>query len=131
MNSRNALGFAGVITQDMHYWESDPFIMHQREDLLLHLMFTLRNVCLETMQGDLTGGNCVTAENASLHIMNGTARVAWDRIRECVSLTVCSSCLLFLLFYLIAARRSSVAQNFLLNVSLGVQVQQIETSRLN
>lgn len=74
MNSRNALGFAGVITRDMHYWESDPFIMHQREDLLLHLMFTLRNVCLETMQGDLTGGSGVIAENASLHMRNGTAR---------------------------------------------------------
>lgn len=115
----------------MHYWESDPFIMHQREDLLLHLMFTLGNVCLETMQGDLTGGNCVTSENASLHIMNGAARIAWQRIRESVSLTVCSSRLLFLLFYLIAARRCSAAQNFLLNVSLGVQVLQIETSKLN
>lgn len=115
----------------MPYRESDPFIMHQREDLPLHLMFILRNVCLETMQGDLTGGNCVIAENASLHVMNGTPCAAWERIRESVSLTVRGSCLLFLLFYLIAARRSSVAQNFLLNVSLGVQVQQIETSKLN
>lgn len=51
----------GVITQDKHSWDSDPFKMLPHEDLPLHRMFSLHNVRPETLQGDFTRGNFVEA----------------------------------------------------------------------
>lgn len=120
----------GVITQDAHSWDSDPFIMLPREDLPLHLMFSLHNVYPETLQGDLTRGNFVTANRMPhSHRERGAFGVAWKGISVSPSALPVHSCCCFAQLQI---RHCTLGFLFFFcSVSLGAQVQQIETSKLN
>lgn len=105
--------------------------MLPREDLPLHLMFSLHNVYTETLQGDLTRGNFVTA-NRMPHSSRerGAFGVAWKGISVSPSALPVHSCCCFAQLQIRHCALGFLF-SFFCSVSLGAQVQQIETSKLN